>query len=77
MNIITRGFRGRRQDGGRQLPPGQYLTRVSGVVCRANASHSAGRLGIHCDDKQGDRHRWSGTELMGLAAESITQTFTA
>ena len=25
-NIITRGFRGRREDSGRQLPPGQCLT---------------------------------------------------
>jgi DMSO/TMAO reductase YedYZ molybdopterin-dependent catalytic subunit len=73
MNIITRGFRGRRQDSGRQLPPGQYLTRDFPVL-------SAGptpRIPLDAWEftvttEQGDRHQWSWTELTGLAAESIT-----
>jgi DMSO/TMAO reductase YedYZ molybdopterin-dependent catalytic subunit len=73
MNIITRGFRGRRGDSGRQLPPGQYLTHDFPVL-------SAGptpRIPLDAWEftvttEQGDRQRWSWTDLMALATESIT-----
>jgi hypothetical protein len=73
MNIITRGFRGRRQDSGRQLPPGQYLTRDFPVLSAGPTPRiPLDAWGFTVTTEQGDRHRWSWTELMGLAAESIT-----
>ena len=73
MNIITRGFRGRRQDSGRQLPPGQYLTRDFPVLSAGPTPRiPLDTWEFTVTTEQGDRHRWSWTELMGLAAESIT-----
>ena len=73
MNIITRGFRGRRQDSGRQLPPGQYLTHDFPVLSAGPTPRiplDAWEFAVTTE--AGDRHLWSWTELMGLAAESIT-----
>jgi DMSO/TMAO reductase YedYZ molybdopterin-dependent catalytic subunit len=73
MNIITRGFRGRRGDSGRQLPPGQYLTHDFPVLSAGPTPRiPLDTWEFTVTTEQGDRHRWSWTELMGLAAESIT-----
>jgi DMSO/TMAO reductase YedYZ molybdopterin-dependent catalytic subunit len=74
MNIITRGFRGRRGDSGRQLPPGQYLTHDFPVLSAGPTPRiPLDTWEFTVTTEQGDRHRWSWTDLMGLAAESITK----
>jgi DMSO/TMAO reductase YedYZ molybdopterin-dependent catalytic subunit len=73
MNIITRGFRGRRQDSGRQLPPGQYLTHDFPVLSAGPTPRiplDAWEFAVTTE--AGDRHQWSWTELMALPAESVT-----
>lgn len=73
MNIITRGFRGRKRDGGRQLPPGQYLTRDFPVLSAGPTPRiPLDTWEFTITTEQGDRHRWSWSELMGLPPESIT-----
>jgi DMSO/TMAO reductase YedYZ molybdopterin-dependent catalytic subunit len=73
MNIITRGFRGRRQDSGRQLPPGQYLTHDFPVLSAGPTPRiplDAWEFAVTTE--AGNRHQWSWTELMALPAESVT-----
>jgi DMSO/TMAO reductase YedYZ molybdopterin-dependent catalytic subunit len=73
MDIVSRGFRGRRRDSSGQLPPGQYLTNDFPVL-------SAGptpRIPLDAWEftvgtEQGESHRWSWAELMDLPAESVT-----
>jgi DMSO/TMAO reductase YedYZ molybdopterin-dependent catalytic subunit len=73
MNILTRGFRGRRRDGGRELPPGQYLTHDFPVLSAGPTPRiplDAWEFAVTTE--QDDRHRWSWSELTALPAESIT-----
>ncbi|HVD19259.1 MAG TPA: sulfite oxidase-like oxidoreductase [Propionibacteriaceae bacterium] len=73
MNILTRGFRGRRRDGGRELPPGQYLTHDFPVLSAGPTPRiplDAWEFAVTTE--QDDRHRWSWSELIALPAESIT-----
>jgi DMSO/TMAO reductase YedYZ molybdopterin-dependent catalytic subunit len=73
MNILTRGFRGRRRDGGRELPPGQYLTHEFPVLSAGPTPRiplDAWEFAVTTE--QDDRHRWSWSELTALPAESIT-----
>jgi DMSO/TMAO reductase YedYZ molybdopterin-dependent catalytic subunit len=73
MNIVTRGFRGRRRDGGRQLPPGQYLTNDFPVLSAGPTPRiriDVWEFTVTTED--GDRQRWSWTDLMALPSESIT-----
>ena len=73
MSTVSRGFLGRRRKSDRQLPPGQYLTDDFPVL-------SAGptpRIPLEAWEftvatEQGETHRWSWSELMGLPAESVT-----
>jgi len=73
MNILTRGFRGRRRDGGRELPPVQYLTHDFPVLSAGPTPRiplDAWEFAVTTE--QDDRHRWSWSELIALPAESIT-----
>ena len=73
MNILTRGFRGRRRDGGRELPPGQYLTHDFPVLSAGPTPRiplDAWEFAVTTE--QDDRYRWSWSELIALPAESIT-----
>ena len=73
MSIVTRGFRGRRDDADNRLPPGQYLTHDFPVL-------SAGPTPVVPLDawtftvrtETGEEHSWSWAELTGLPLEEVT-----
>ena len=73
MGIVSRGFRGRRQPEGVDLPPGQYLTTDFPVLSAGPTPH------ISLDDWQfaitaesGQVHTWSWPELRALPSENVT-----
>ena len=73
MNILSRGFRGRRRDSSGQLPPGQYLTNDFPVLSAGPTPRiplDAWEFTITTE--LGENHQWSWAELMALAAESVT-----
>src|SRR4029453_1387743 len=73
MDIVSRGFRGRRRDSSRQLPPGTYPTNDFPVLSAGPTPRiplDAWEFTITTE--LGESHRWSWAELMGLPAESIT-----
>ena len=73
MNIFTRGFTGRRRDGSRQLPPGQYLTEDFPVLSAGPTPRiSLDVWQFTVTTELGQTHQWSWEQLMGLPAESIT-----
>ena len=73
MNIFTRGFTGRRRDGSRELPPGQYLTEDFPVLSAGPTPRiSLDVWQFTVTTELGQTHQWSWAELMGLPAESIT-----
>ncbi len=73
MDIVTRGFRGRRRDSSGQLPPGQYLTNDFPVLSAGPTPRiplDAWEFAITTE--LGERHQWSWAEFTALPAESIT-----
>jgi DMSO/TMAO reductase YedYZ molybdopterin-dependent catalytic subunit len=72
MSIITRGFRGRRQDDDTRLPPGQYLTRDFPVLSAGptpRVSLDDWTFTIRTESQQ--THQWTWAELMALPAEPV------
>ena len=73
MSIVTRGFRGRRDDADDRLPPGQYLTHDFPVL-------SAGPTPVVPLDEwtftvrteAGEARSWSWAELTALPLEEVT-----
>src|SRR5690349_19735745 len=73
MNIITRGFRGRRAGSEGRTPPGQYLTGDFPVLSAGPTPRvplDAWRLTVRSET--GDVRSWSWAELTALPAEEIT-----
>ena len=73
MNILSRGFRGRRRDSSGQLPPGQYLTNDFPVLSAGPTPRiplDAWEFTITTE--LGASHQWSWAELTALPAESVT-----
>jgi DMSO/TMAO reductase YedYZ molybdopterin-dependent catalytic subunit len=75
VNIISRGFRGRRQNSetARRLPPGQYLTERFPVLSAGPTPHtplSTWDFSIVAPD--GRSQQWSWEEFQALPRETIT-----
>jgi DMSO/TMAO reductase YedYZ molybdopterin-dependent catalytic subunit len=72
MNVITRGFGGRRRTD-ENLPPGQYLTTDFPVLSAGPTPRidtAAWEFGITTES--GQRHVWNWAQLMDLPSESFT-----
>src|SRR3954447_14059211 len=73
MALITRGFRGRRQDSDVRLPPGQYETDdfpvlSAGPTPRVDPEDWSFSIG----SELGTTHRWSWAEMLALPQETPT-----
>jgi DMSO/TMAO reductase YedYZ molybdopterin-dependent catalytic subunit len=72
MNLITRGFSGRRRTD-ENLPPGQYLTPDFPVLSAGPTPRidtAAWEFGITTES--GQRHVWSWAQMMDLPSETFT-----
>lgn len=73
MAIVNKGFRGRRAESGRQLPPGQHLT-ADFPVLQAGPTPQINlddwRFTIR--DEHGAEHVWTWSQLMSLPGERLT-----
>jgi DMSO/TMAO reductase YedYZ molybdopterin-dependent catalytic subunit len=71
--VVTRGFRGRRDDGTQQLPPGQYLTRDFPVLSAGPTPRiELDRWEFAIRSEAGVEHRWSWRDLTSLPSETPT-----
>ena len=73
--IISRGFRGRRQDAppGR-VPPGQYVTRDFPVLSAGpDAAYAAGSVDLHDRGEVDEPRRWTWEQFRALPAEDVTR----
>ncbi|CAM3825511.1 sulfite oxidase-like oxidoreductase [Isoptericola cucumis] len=73
MSIVTRGFGGRRDDPGDDVPPGQFVTQDFPVLSTGptpSVDEAHWQLAVHTET--GAAHRWSWDELMSLPAEDVT-----
>jgi DMSO/TMAO reductase YedYZ molybdopterin-dependent catalytic subunit len=73
MGIVTRGFRGRRDDAGADLPPGQYLVRDFPVLS-AGPTPSIDRTTwqLTITTESGSRHSWTWAEMLALPQQEPT-----
>jgi DMSO/TMAO reductase YedYZ molybdopterin-dependent catalytic subunit len=73
MTIVNKGFRGRRNESARQLPPGQYLT-ADFPVLQAGPTPRIDlddwRLTIR--DEHGAQHKWTWAQLKLLPSQRLT-----
>jgi DMSO/TMAO reductase YedYZ molybdopterin-dependent catalytic subunit len=73
MGIVSPGFTGRRR-GGRELPPGQYLTEDFPVLSAGPTPHI---LPEHWEftitTETGEIHRWDWSAFTSLPTETVTQ----
>ena len=73
MTIVNKGFRGRRAESARQLPPGQHLT-ADFPVLQAGPTPRIDlddwRLTIR--DERGAQHKWTWAQLKLLPSERLT-----
>jgi DMSO/TMAO reductase YedYZ molybdopterin-dependent catalytic subunit len=73
MGIISRGFRGRRTEGGDRLPPGQYLERGFPVLSAGPTPRvPLDRWEFVIDTETEQTHRWTWQELTALPTETPT-----
>jgi len=73
MTIVNRGFRGRRTESARQLPPGQHLTADFPVLQAGPTPRfdlDEWRLTIR--NEVGAQHGWSWGQLQGLPRRRFT-----
>jgi len=73
MSIVSRGFRGRRRESGRKLPPGQYVVDDFPVLSAGPTPRiplDAWELTVSTEE--GRRLGWSWAAFTALPAESIT-----
>ena len=75
MNIISRGFRGRRQDGPPdRVPPGQYLTDDFPVLSAGPTPHTPLEEWTFDDPRRGaEPVSWTWEELQALPSEEVTK----
>lgn len=72
MGVISRGFRGRREDGPR-LPPGQHLTRDFPVLSAGPTPHiDTDEWTFTVTDTVGGRRTWSWAQFTALPSEELT-----
>ena len=73
MGIVSPGFNGRPRSEEPRLPPGQYLTEDFPVLSAGPTPRvPVDSWEFVISTESGDEHRWSWSDLMGLASESPT-----
>ncbi len=73
MDIVTRGFSGRRRDRDERLPPGQTLVSDWPVLTAGPTPHvPTEEWSLTIRDETGTEHRWSWDELLALGVEDVT-----
>ena len=73
MNVISRGFSGRRRPEGQKLPPGQYLEKDFPVLSAGPTPRvRTDRWEFTITTETGDGRRWDWAEFTALPAEDIT-----
>ncbi|HWG63067.1 MAG TPA: sulfite oxidase-like oxidoreductase [Streptosporangiaceae bacterium] len=73
MGIISRGFSGRRRDGGEKLPPGQYLVKDFPVLSAGPTPRldtSSWELRIRTET--GQERSWDWAAFQALPSEDVT-----
>jgi DMSO/TMAO reductase YedYZ molybdopterin-dependent catalytic subunit len=74
VNIISRGFSGRRRPGGERLPPGQYLETGFPVLSAGpTPSVKTAAWQFTITTETGQTRRWDWQQFMSLPAEQITK----
>lgn len=73
MTIVNKGFRGRRTESARQLPPGQHLTADFPVLQAGPTPHiDLDRWRFTIRDEHGAEHVWTWAQLKQLPSEQLT-----
>jgi len=73
MAIVSRGFHGRRQESGAQLPPGQYLVKDFPVLSAGPTPRiPTAEWEFTITTEMGQDHRWSWEEMLDLPHETPT-----
>lgn len=73
MAIVSRGFRGRRGEQDRRLPPGQYLTADFPVLSAGPTPRiNLDEWELVITTESGQASRWSWPELLALPSEAVT-----
>ena len=73
MAIVTRGFRGRRDEAAPELPPGQYLTRDFPVLSAGPTPRiDLDRWEFVIRTEAGVEHKWTWRDLTALPSETPT-----
>jgi DMSO/TMAO reductase YedYZ molybdopterin-dependent catalytic subunit len=74
VNVISRGFKGRKRPDDGKLPPGQYLTRDFPVLSAGPTPRiSDGSWQFTIKTETGDSRRWDWAQFTALPAEKITK----
>jgi DMSO/TMAO reductase YedYZ molybdopterin-dependent catalytic subunit len=76
MSFVSRGFRGRRQEGAdsARVPPGQYLTTDFPVLSAGPTPHTPlDRWDFQIVGEVDGTHRWTWDEFRTLPSEEITR----
>lgn len=73
MAIVSRGFRGRRGEQDRRLPPGQYMTADFPVLSAGPTPRiDVDEWEFVITTESGQASRWSWTDLLALPGETVT-----
>lgn len=73
MTITNKGFRGRRTESARQLPPGQHLTADFPVLQAGPTPHiDLDNWRFTIRDEHGAQHGWTWAQLKQLPSERLT-----
>jgi DMSO/TMAO reductase YedYZ molybdopterin-dependent catalytic subunit len=74
VNVISRGFKGRKRPDDGKLPPGQYLTRDFPVLSAGPTPRiKDGSWQFTIKTETGEVHRWDWAQFTALPAEKITK----
>ena len=71
MNVVSRGFTGRRRTGSGKLPPGQYETADFPVLATGPVPHIR-RWQFTITTETGARRRWDWAQFTALPAQTIS-----
>lgn len=72
MNVISRGFAGRKRRDRGKLPPGQYETRDFPVLSAGPTPHIK-RWQFTLTTETGDQRQWDWDQFTALPAETVTR----
>jgi DMSO/TMAO reductase YedYZ molybdopterin-dependent catalytic subunit len=73
VNVISRGFTGRRRSPDQKLPPGQYLERGFPVLATGPTQFvRTDKWSFTITTENADTHHWNWQQFLALPAEEIT-----